>query len=311
MSSTSFSALGTYVFLATRRAGDLPRARRLAEQVLADIDRTCSRFRPDSDLSRANAGAGEWTDVDPLLVAAVAVALTAAEQTDGLVTPLLGRRLVQLGYDRDHGLLLERSDEALALSGVLAGDPPDPAAWQRLRLGDGAIRVPRGTALDLGATGKAWAADVIAAAFAAELTGSALVSLGGDLAVAAPDGDPWPVAISTRPGEPAETTVAIDSGALATSSPQVRRWARLGVHLHHLLDPRTGFPAPTTWRTVTATGPTCTAANTATTTAVVLGAEGPAWLAEHGVTARLVTADGRVVTTGEWPDEGPDHRRSA
>lgn len=311
MSHTTFTALGTYVFLATRSPSDLPRARMLAGAILAEVDLTCSRFRADSDLSRANSCAGEWTEVDPLLVAAVTVAVTAARQTDGLVTPLLGRRLVELGYDRDHGLLTELADLEL----TLPSDPPDPNSWQRLRLGDATIRVPRGTALDLGATGKAWAADLIAAAFAAELSGSALVSLGGDIAVAAPDGDPWPVAISTRPGDQAETTIAIHGGGLATSSTQVRRWARRGVRLHHLLDPRTGLPAPTTWRSVTATGSTCTAANTATTAAIVLGDEGPAWLTERCVTARLVTEHGRVRTTGDWPRDdrpaGPQHRRSA
>ncbi len=83
----------------------------------------------------------------------------------------------------------------------------------------------------------------------------------------------------------------------------MRRWSRGGVRLHHLLDPRTGRPAPEVWGTVTATGPTCTAANTATTAAVVLGADAPAWLAARGVDARLVATDGRVVTTGAWPAE--------
>ena len=49
------------------------------------------------------------------------------------------------------------------------------------------------------------------------------------------------------------------------------------------------------WRTVTATGPTCVAANTASTAAVVLGADAPSWLDERGVAARLVAADGRTV----------------
>jgi thiamine biosynthesis lipoprotein len=52
---------------------------------------------------------------------------------------------------------------------------------------------------------------------------------------------------------------------------------------------------------VTATGPTCVAANTAATAAVVLGARAPRWLAERGVAARLQPRRGRVVTTGAWP----------
>ena len=55
------------------------------------------------------------------------------------------------------------------------------------------------------------------------------------------------------------------------------------------------------WRTVTATGPTCVAANTASTAAVVLGAEASGWLTARGVTARLVAADERAHYLGGWP----------
>jgi thiamine biosynthesis lipoprotein len=70
-----------------------------------------------------------------------------------------------------------------------------------------------------------------------------------------------------------------------------------------VLDPRTGLPAQEVWRTVSATGSTCSAANTATTAAIVLGEDAPAWLAAHGVTARLVATDGEVRTVGRWPAE--------
>ena len=306
------TALGTYVFVATRRPADLRPARRLARQVLDDVDRTCSRFRPDSDLSRANAGAGGWVAVDPVLVAAVAAACVAAADTGGLVHPLLGRNLVELGYDRDFAELTPVEDDRVPTE-LWPTTGPGRDRWREIGLDpDGAIRVPAGTALDLGATGKAWAADVIATAFAEELGGPALVSLGGDLAIAAPDGQPWPVAISTRPDGPVETTIALDRGGLATSSTRVRRWARRGTGVHHLLDPRTGRPAPEVWRTVTATGPTCTAANTASTAAVVLGQDAPDWLAGRGVAARLVDRDERVRTTGSWPtDPADEHRRPA
>lgn len=307
MPATTTTALGTYVHIATRRAADLAAAERLTDAILADVDRTCSRFRPDSDLSRANAAHGQWVEVDPLLVAAVTSACQAALHTGGLVHPLLGVPLVQLGYDRD---FVEVPADREVPFVVWPSQIPGLESWREIGLDpDGAIRVPRDTALDLGSTGKAWAADVVATAFADELAGAALVSLGGDLAIAAPDGDPWPVAISTHPDGPVESSVGLDRGGLATSSTRVRRWARRGVGLHHLVDPRTGLPATEVWRTVTATGPTCVAANTATTAAIVLGEEAPRWLAARGVTARLVAAGGRVTHVGGWPPE--EQRRGA
>lgn len=298
VSSSTFRAWGTYVFVATRRPSGLTLAGRLTAAILDDIDRTCSRFREDSDLARVNDHAGSWVEVDPLLVAAVEVACTAARHSGGLVNPLLGRHLVELGYDRDFGLLPPDTGPAAELE----GPSPSPDAWRQVRLDpDGGIRIPSGSALDLGATAKAWAADVVAAALAREVAGSSLVSLGGDLAIAAPDGDPWPVGVSTHPGAEPDTVVGLDRGGLATSSTRVRRWRRSGVRRHHVLDPRTGLPAAETWATVTATGPSCTAANTASTAAIVLGDEAPGWLAQRGVAARLVDADGLTRTTGSWP----------
>jgi len=129
------------------------------------------------------------------------------------------------------------------------------------------------------------------------------VSVAGDLPGAAPDGRPWAVAVSERPGAAAESLVALTEGGLATSSTQVRRWTSGGVRRHHLLDPRTGLPAEGPWRTVTAVGRDCLAANAATTAALVLGADAVDWLREHDVAARLVGRDGVVCTTGDWPDD--------
>ncbi len=304
-------ALGSYLFLAVRRPAALRPASRLAAAVVADVDATCSRFRVDSDLSRANAAAGSWIPVDPLLVAGVEIACAAADATEGMVNPLLGRTLVQLGYDRDFRRLEQPA--ATVHPGEPAGaEPPPLNAWREIRTDRaGAIRVPAGTALDLGSTGKAWAADLIATAIEEELGEPALVSIGGDLRVAAPDGRPWQVAISEEPGGPVEQLVAVVDGGLATSSTRVRRWSHHGTVRHHLLDPRTGAPTSTRWRTVTATGPSCVAANTASTAAVVLGEDAPVWLTQHGVTARLVGPAGELRTTGGWPRQTVSEHREA
>ena len=302
-----FDALGTYAFIAVRRPGGLTDAVRLAKRVLADVDATCSRFRDDSDLSRANRNAGRWVEVDPMLVAAVEAACDAAKHSDGLVHPLLGRPMVQLGYDRDFDQLSERAD---TIQFPWSDPGPSLDSWQEIGLDHtGAIRVPHGTALDLGSVGKAWASDMVASGIEQELGLPAIVSLGGDIRIACPDWEPWHVAISERPGDSAESMVGLVCGGLATSSTQVRRWKRGGAVRHHLLDPRTGRPAAEVWRTVTAIGSTCTAANTASTASIVLGHEATDWLGELDVTARLVDTHGNVTRTGNWPAE--DTERSA
>lgn len=296
--TATWRALGTYVHLSTSEATALEPARQIAIRLLTDVDRTCSRFRSDSDLVRANAAAGSWTHVDRLLVQAISAAMDAAAQTDGLVDPTLAHSLEAVGYDRD-----------IALIPAASADPagvPLPArfgAWQEILLDpEGAVRVPPGCALDLGATAKAWAADLIATSIAAESDSTIVISLGGDLAVAGP-GDGWPVAISETIDDFADAEIVhLPYGGLATSSTAARRWIRGGVIRHHLIDPRTGEPTSGRWRTVTATGATCVAANTASTAAIVLGDRAVGWLTERDIPARLVDTQGAIVRTARWPE---------
>jgi thiamine biosynthesis lipoprotein len=59
---------------------------------------------------------------------------------------------------------------------------------------------------------------------------------------------------------------------------------------------------------VTAVAPTAAEANTATTAAVVLGHDAPAWLVERDVPARLVAAGGAVLLSGGWPPDSVPSR---
>jgi thiamine biosynthesis lipoprotein len=169
------------------------------------------------------------------------------------------------------------------------------------------VRIPKGIELDLGATAKALAADR-AAAVAHELTGTGvLVSLGGDVSVAGPTPEAgWPVRVADDHAAPlveGGPVFAVAAGGLATSGTTVRRWKAGNVTLHHIIDPRTGRPADTPWRTVTVAAGTCVKANVASTAAIVLGAEAPSWLVARGLPARLVAADGAVSTVAAWPEE--------
>jgi thiamine biosynthesis lipoprotein len=166
------------------------------------------------------------------------------------------------------------------------------------------VRLPPGVELDLGATAKALAADRAAAAGAAAAGAGVLVSLGGDVAVAGPPPEGgWPILVADDHArlDEAGPTVAIESGGLATSGTAVRRWRAGGAVLHHLIDPRTGRPAVSPWRTVSVAGASCVDANIASTAAVVLGDAAPEWLGERRLPARLVSTAGDVALVAGWP----------
>jgi thiamine biosynthesis lipoprotein len=78
----------------------------------------------------------------------------------------------------------------------------------------------------------------------------------------------------------------------------------LGDHLvHHLVDPATGLPVTACWRTVTVAADSCVDANSASTASMVLGEGAPGWLEDHNLPARLVRADGTVLTVAGWPGD--------
>lgn len=302
----SLRALGTTIVVGTVAPDAIGDAVTAVREEIDACDRSCSRFRDDSDLSRLNAGERN-VRVTTWLCDALLAALDSARDTGGLVDPTIGQCLVDLGYDRT----FERLDPQSPLV-VSATHVP---AWPHVHVDRVRRRVtlPAGVRLDLGATAKALCADR-AAARASELTGGGvLVSMGGDVAVAgeAPVGG-WAIRVTERCDTAPDSavhgqTVTIRTGGLATSGTGARRWARAGVVLHHLVDPRTGQPAEEAWRTVSVAAPTCLAANTASTAAMILGFDAPGWLTGRGFDARLVTPDGDVTRTGGWPvDAGGD-----
>jgi thiamine biosynthesis lipoprotein len=307
-------ALGTSALLLVTEPARLERAAAVLRAELAEIDRVCSRFRADSEISELHRAAGRPVRVSPLLAEALEAALRAAELTGGLVDPTVGAAVAALGYDRDFAQIQAANQRASRIPRQQTGGrsvhrtPAHPApGWWRLRWDPEhrELLLPRGIALDLGATAKALAADR-AALRAADAAGcGVLVGLGGDLRVAgdAPVGG-WRVAIAddhrVAMDSPAQT-VAVTGGGVATSSIAARTWLQSGQRRHHIVDPRTGDnPAPV-WRTVSVAAGSCVDANTASTAAIVLGHIAPDWLARRGLPARLVNPSGQVAHTAGWP----------
>lgn len=305
ISTVSWPALGTHADLLV--TGDIAPARTAVEAVLDEVDRTYSRFRADSELMAMNRHAGETVTLSPLLARAIGAAIRAAQLTDGLCDPTIGQALLRIGYDDDFAVVA-------ASSAPIELQLERAPGWRALRF-DAATRTfqaPRGVTIDLGSTGKALAADLAAAAAVAAMgSHGALVSLGGDLAIAGvvPD-DGWPVRVAEDssiapdaavPGQRSEV-VTIREGALATSSTTVRQWRRGRITVHHLIDPRTGLPAQSPWRTVSVAAATCVDANAAATAALIRGEVAPAWLDSLGLAARFVDESGRVERAGGWPE---------
>jgi len=289
--------MGTTNTVVVDEGSALPAAMAIVQGHVREIDRVCSRFNSDSELSRLNRMAGRGlVELSPLLEEAIVAAIQAAEMTEGLVDLTVGRCVEEAGYTvtfRDvpqDGPALE-----LCVQRVLG--------WRALDYDPVAhtVRIPAGVAIDLGASGKAWAADRAATAVADSLGVAVAVDCGGDIAVRGPvpDGG-WPMRVCAKVGDGAGQDITVYDGGLATSGTTVRRWRRGGVELHHIIDPSTGLPARTPWVMVSVAAATCVEANAAATAALIMGERGSGWLDGLDLPARLVDVDGDVHYAGGW-----------
>jgi FAD:protein FMN transferase len=295
-------ALGGSLRLIVTKPASLLAAKAAVDQVVNAIDVAASRFREDSELSLLNAAPERDVTVSPLLAQAIRAALRGAQLTAGAVDPTIGSAIRLAGYDADFAQVPADGDRITLIAHRIPG-------WQAIQfnLKSRTVRLPRGVEIDLGATAKALASDLGAAAASKAVGGAGvLVSLGGDIAVAgeAPL-EGWPIQASEDSAAPigdAEETVAITSGGIATSSTTVRRWTRGGVVLHHIIDPETGLPANSFWRTASVVAATCVDANIASTAAIVMGQKAVSWLETNRLPARLVDLEGGVHRFAGWPD---------
>jgi thiamine biosynthesis lipoprotein len=234
-------------------------------------ERTFSRFRFDSELSRLNARPGMTIRASPLLLRGVQLALEAHELTGGLFSPAVLRPLEQLGYDRTFKLVPPALEAR-------------PATRRRVVVPEMQVEIcaDRSTViseapLDLGGVAKGLYVDSLVAQLAAQFS-AGIVSAGGDLRVwgcPAPDRR-WAIAIED-PREPARDLgrLRIASGAVATSGSNRRRWWRGGEALHHLIDPRTGRPAAAGLQTVTVLARSAAWADVVATAVFVAGCDHP------------------------------------
>lgn len=277
----------------------------IVRAVTCAVDAACSRFRPDSELAFLQPRLAAGASVSPLLALLVEGALDAARRSDGAVDPTLGATMAALGYDRDLDQIRLRPERG----GTPADMPRRGLSWRDVRLEDGILSVPEPLRLDLGATAKAAAADMAVEQVFELLGCGVLVSLGGDLATKGPaPAGGWQVLVQDLPADPSQQVTLRAGSAMATSSTQKRRWHHNGQSLHHILDPRFGLPAPAVWRSVTVAADSCVLANTFSTSGVIDGHAAVKRFRRAGVAARLVDRQGRVVTTGGWPeadDAGP------
>jgi thiamine biosynthesis lipoprotein len=226
------TSLEIVVEAADRQAG-LAASERAVEALEAAESRL-STWRDDTELARLNqAPAGEPRALSPALVADLAAAKRCWQETGGAFDPAIGPLVKAWGLRTGGRLPDERERQAAVAASRMEG----------LRLEAGvAVRERPELMLEEGGFGKG--AGLKDAMRVLSETGvvRASLDLGGQVAVL---GGGWTVPVADpRRRDRSVLALSIDGGSVSTSGNSERGIEVNGRRLGHVLDPRTGEPAP-------------------------------------------------------------------
>jgi thiamine biosynthesis lipoprotein len=255
------------------------------------VERTCSRFDPNSELRDLTEHIGEPRTASAVVFEAVRFALALADVTHGVFDPTIGHVLENRGFNRHY----------LTGDATPSGIPSDARSSFRdiqLDARRRTITLLKPLVLDLGAVAKGLAIDLAARELGA--FGSFCVEAGGDLFAKGANGhrQPWRVGVQDpRERTAIAYTLELTNQAVCTSGDYERRTSDAQGTEHHLVDPRTRR-SPRELASVTVVAPTALAADGLATAAFILGPRrGLRLLESQGVGGVLISANGQIQTT--------------
>ncbi len=236
---------------------DHPDAGAIAARAAAEISRlegVFSLFRVDSALSRLNAE-GRLDAPPPELLECLALAGAVHRASSGAFDPTV-QPLWALWAERAVAGTRPGAAE-LAMARDLGG-------WDALWLDETAITIAPGMGLTLNGIAQGFIGDRVAALLAAEGLTNILIDSGEFVALGQmPGGGAWPVRLAQG------GTTDISNRALATSAPTGSVFDQDGRY-GHILDPRTGEPAPARWAGISITAPSAALADALSTGACLM-----------------------------------------
>ncbi|MFZ5594800.1 MAG: FAD:protein FMN transferase [Pseudomonadota bacterium] len=254
----------------------------------------------DSPLTRMNTAlaSGATVTVPPSLLPLLQKSLTLSRQSEGLFNPAIGKLIKLWGFAQDD---------------LPGGPPPDAAAvaglvTQHPGMVDLTLEKDRlhsvnpAVQLDFGAIGKGYGVDLAIERLRQLGVENAIVNAGGNLRAIGRHGDrPWRIGIRNPrgPGVLASIETRGDESIL-TSGDYERFFEYQGKRYHHIIDPRSGWPA-TGVTSVTVIAADAATADAASTALFIAGPQDWREIAKHmGIKqVMLIDDQGQVTMTPE------------
>ena len=236
-------AMGSELRLTAWAADEAP-ARAAFDAVFNEFERLealMSVWRPDSDVLRINAAAGERpVPVAPEVREILHIAKEVSEWTGGTFDVTFGALADVWKFDHDQDNSVPTGEAIRARLGLVG--------YRAIEIDDraGTVFLKRqGMRVHLGGIGKGYAVDRAAKLLRDRGLRDFMIQAGGDLYVAGRrDGHPWRLGIADPRGTHAPfATVDLTDSTFSTSGDYERFFIKDGRRYHHILDLRIGQPA--------------------------------------------------------------------
>ncbi len=269
------------------------------------LEKECLSWRiEDSQVAKLNSQAGqpEGVNVDGELYGYLEEIWKISKESNGALDVTVGQVTRLWNLDEWTGQLNKRQKFSV----------PDKAqieallkntGFEKVRIVEGRIQIPKGFSLDLGAVGKGIACDKIGTYLKSqEEINGAVISVGGSVVTYGnkPDGTAWNVAIMhpREEGTYLGTLSLQGEWYVATSGDYERYVEKDGQRYHHIMNPETGYPADSGLCSVTILSDSGLLSDALSTACFVLGPEESLQLAKKmDVEALLVTTELEILMT--------------
>ena len=285
-----FFAMDTAMRLTLPGEGALTDAT-VTEQRIRALEDTLSRTKEDTLVARLNRGE---TVNDAELADLLRLCVRYTEKTDGCFDVTVADVVSAWGFATD-SYQVPSAEELAVLLAFVGSDG--------IVLDGDTVSLRENVRIDLGGIAKGYASDCVRALWDERGIESGIAALGGNIYCRGmkSDGRRWTVGIRDPQAADGYVGLLSLSDCFAVTSGGYERWFEdeNGNRYHHIIDPKTGYPAHSGLTSVTVVSDCGTAADALSTALYVLGADRAIglWRELGGFELVLVTEDGRVLVT--------------
>lgn len=261
-----------------------------AEQEIERLDSGLRRGNTESEIYKVNSeNSAEVTEDTAKLVKD---ALEICSSTDGAFDISIASVMDLWGFYTKEFYVPNSDEISSELSRV---------DYKNISVDNNVISVRNNSQIDLGGIAKGYLSERIMEIFKNDGVDSGIISLGGNVQTLGKksDGSNWKVAIQNPDDDTYIGGLSISDKAIITSGGYQRFFEQNGVIYHHIIDPKTGYPANSGLKSVSIVSDSGTLADGLSTALFVMGLDKGSeyWRSHNGFEVVFVTDDNRIYIT--------------